>query len=101
MTQFTCPKCGAIGADDIVNPKEPPLYLPLCHKCNTRVTMRISDNGIISENRKDDEIKFMRNQIEEAKNCLVCSAIADSFEVCVNTLNILEDDYFKSLFKEK
>lgn len=31
----------------------------------------------------------LKKKINDAKNCLVCSAIADPFEVCENTLEIL------------
>lgn len=35
-------------------------------------------------------IEGLRKQINEAKNCLVCVAIADPVEICENTLAILE-----------
>ncbi len=40
MRQFTCPKCGAVGAGS-------PEYLPLCHVCYYKVKMRPSNNGEI------------------------------------------------------
>lgn len=35
------------------------------------------------------EIQQLRQQIEDAKNCLVCCAIGDPSEVCENTYKIL------------
>jgi hypothetical protein len=40
LRQFTCPKCGGIGAGS-------PLILPLCHKCDYKVKMLPSHNGVI------------------------------------------------------
>ena len=37
------------------------------------------------------EIENLRQKIEDAKNCLACTAISNSMEVCENTLNILND----------
>ena len=37
------------------------------------------------------EVAQLRERINAAKNCLVCSAIADAYETCVNTLEILEE----------
>lgn len=36
------------------------------------------------------EVEHLRETIQAAKNCLVCSCIADPFEVCENTLTILD-----------
>lgn len=36
------------------------------------------------------EIHRLRTQINDATNCLVCVAIADPVEVCMNTLAILD-----------
>lgn len=37
------------------------------------------------------EVSKLREKINEAKNCLVCSAVAPATEVCKNTLEILND----------
>ncbi len=39
---------------------------------------------------RDQEIERLKEQIEKAKNCLVCLPIADPVEVCENALEILE-----------
>jgi hypothetical protein len=42
IRQFTCPKCGVIGAGH-------PQHLPLCHLCDYKVQMLPSHNGVIYE----------------------------------------------------
>ena len=42
MQQYTCPKCGQVGAH--------PLHMkpPLCHKCDYKIVMKPSTNGRIN-----------------------------------------------------
>lgn len=46
--QYTCPDCSAIGA----HPRTAPP--PLCHKCNYKVTMQPSNNGVIIVNKREN-----------------------------------------------
>lgn len=39
----------------------------------------------------DEQLRQCKQAIDAAKNCLVCAAIGDAFEICENTLKILED----------
>jgi len=38
------------------------------------------------------EVNTLREKVKAAENCLVCSVIADPFEVCHNTLEILKNE---------
>lgn len=40
-------------------------------------------------NRHNPEQDILIGKIEAAENCLVCAGIADPFEICKNTLDIL------------
>lgn len=49
---------------------------------------------IVQTAQLQTDIRKLEQQIEEAKNCLVCAAIADPLEVCKNTLDILEGNSY-------
>ena len=41
MQQYTCPKCGCVGA----HPRE--MKKPFCHRCGYKIEMKPSHNGVI------------------------------------------------------
>ena len=52
MQQYTCPKCGAIGASPGSSP------VPKCHKCDYKVFMKKSSNGVIIPKTEQDKDSF-------------------------------------------
>lgn len=92
MQQYTCPKCGMIGANitDLYGP-------PLCHVCNYQVEMKPSQNGKIIMTKKIVEFRGETCRVEFAKysngRIAIRLVIDETGEpMCTASMNLIEQE---------